>query len=284
MNVIGVIYDFRVVDVAVRARAVGQRTALSLFAEHLRRLRLVAGLTQEECASGLGCSAQHVGNVETARRLPSETFALAADDLLGGQTVLHGLWRLARDEAGVGPHAETVAVCIETYQAHLVPPALQCESYAEAVVGGIRPALPPDRLAALLTGGASRRAIMHGESPPRLWAVVDEAVLHRELGGRPVLREQLAFLIGLASSHRVTLQVLPFGAPTSPALGQSFTLLSFAEAPAVVCVDTVPEQPAEIRAPGVVARHRAVFDHLREAALPEADSLTLVRTRLRAVS
>lgn len=263
----------------------GQKSALPLFGQYLRRLRLETGLTQEECAARLGYSAQHLGNMETGRRMPQESFAAAADQLLGGRQVLFGLWRLARDQAAGGCHGglrdpEAGARAIHTYQAHLVPGLLQHPSYAAAVMASSRPPLSPAEADARVTFHMSRQEILLRDDPPWLWAVVDEAVLRRELGGRAVMRAQLALLAERAAQHTITLQVLPFAAPTSPAMGVSFTLLSFADGVDIGYAGTL--SGGQVRRDAQAARgFRAAFDYLREAALSAADSLALIDRRRR---
>jgi hypothetical protein len=57
--------------------------------------------------------------------------------------------------------------------------------------------------------------------------VVDEAVLRREIGGRAVLREQVAHLLTLVDRPGITLQVLPFAHGGHAAAGGPFTILRF---------------------------------------------------------
>ncbi|UIX32128.1 DUF5753 domain-containing protein [Streptomyces sp. GQFP] len=45
---------------------------------------------------------------------------------------------------------------------------------------------------------------------PELWAVLDEAVLRRPVGGQVVMCEQLARLLGTTAEPHITVQVLPF--------------------------------------------------------------------------
>ncbi len=63
-----------------------------------------------------------------------------------------------------------------------------------------------------------------------VWAVIDEAALHRPVGGARVHREQMLHLITLADLPNVTIQVLPYSAGEHAAAGSSFSILRFAEA------------------------------------------------------
>ncbi|MQA02776.1 MAG: helix-turn-helix domain-containing protein [Streptosporangiales bacterium] len=259
-----------------------QRSALLLFAQHLRRLRFAADLTQEECAARLNYSAAHFSNLETGRRMPQEAFVRAAEELLGGREILLGLWRLARDQVmPSGPvadffAAEEVASSIHTYQAHLMPGLLQHPAYTRAVMASHRPPLPATEVEARVAFRTSRQEVLARDDPPWLWAVIDEAVLHRALGGVEVMRSQLDHLLGLLASHTITVQVLPFAAATSPAMGTSFTLLSIPGDADHVYVDTLTGGQAHRADASAVGAFQVAFDYLREAALSAATSVALI--------
>src|SRR6185437_2835464 len=75
----------------------------------------------------------------------------------------------------------------------------------------------------------SRQEILHRDSPPKVWAVLDEGALRRVIGGPRVMREQLKHLIDMCDHPAVTLQVLPFQVASHPAMGGPFTILRFSE-------------------------------------------------------
>ena len=56
----------------------------------------------------------------------------------------------------------------------------------------------------------ARKQLLEREDGPRLWAVIDEAVLRRPIGGYAVLREQIESLLGYGNTPNVRLQVMPF--------------------------------------------------------------------------
>lgn len=58
----------------------------------------------------------------------------------------------------------------------------------------------------------ARQKILAREDRPRLWAVIDEAVIHRVVGGPDVMREQLRHLIESAQEGKTTIQVVPYRA------------------------------------------------------------------------
>jgi hypothetical protein len=75
----------------------------------------------------------------------------------------------------------------------------------------------------------TRQQILTRRDPPHLWAVVDEAVLRRPLGGARVMRRQLEHLLELTELPNVTLQVVPFARGGHAAAGGPFSILRFAD-------------------------------------------------------
>ncbi|WP_328394935.1 helix-turn-helix domain-containing protein [Nocardia sp. NBC_00416] len=122
---------------------------------------------------------------------------------------------------------EQAASKIRTYESHLVPGLLQTPDYARAVVTLGYEDADTDRRVAFRQ---RRQEILHRSDPPVIWAVLDEAALHRPVGGADVHRAQMEHLLELTRLPNVTIQVVPFSAGEHAAAGSSFTILRFAEA------------------------------------------------------
>lgn len=123
---------------------------------------------------------------------------------------------------------EESASRIQTYEVAFVPGLVQTENYAKAVVRRGLPDAPEAEIARRVGLRMHRQRQIAEPATTRLWAVLDEAVLHRAVGGQDVLREQLAYLLDVTTRPNVTLQVVPFRHGGSAA-ESSFTLLRFAE-------------------------------------------------------
>ncbi|MBF6435030.1 helix-turn-helix domain-containing protein [Nocardia cyriacigeorgica] len=121
---------------------------------------------------------------------------------------------------------EQAATKIRTYEAHLVPGLLQTPEYTRAVVTLGYEDADTDRRVAVRQ---RRQEILHRSDPPFVWAVIDEAALHRPVGGADVHRAQMHHLIELAQLPNVTIQVVPYSAGEHAAAGSSFSILRFAE-------------------------------------------------------
>ncbi|WP_280482388.1 helix-turn-helix domain-containing protein [Nocardia cyriacigeorgica] len=121
---------------------------------------------------------------------------------------------------------EQAATKIRTYEAHLVPGLLQTPEYTRAVVTLGYEDADTDRRVAVRQ---RRQEILHRSDPPFVWAVIDEAALHRPVGGADVHRAQMHHLAELAQLPNVTIQVVPYSAGEHAAAGSSFSILRFAE-------------------------------------------------------
>jgi hypothetical protein len=181
-------------------------------------------------------------------------------------------------EVYVGLEAE--ASSIRLFELQLVPGILQTEAYARATIRAEYSKAMDEEIERKVAFRMKRQTLIDGEDPPSIWAVVDEAALHREIGGREVLREQLQHLKGLASHPAVTLQVLPFSAGAHPAMGQPFVILSLGDSSSeVVYLENYvsalyPERPDQIE------RYKVAFDHIRAAALAPGPSADLIARRM----
>ncbi len=105
--------------------------------------------------------------------------------------------------------------------------------------------------------------------------MVDEAVLHREVGGPKVMHDQLIHLAELADRPNITVEVIPYSAGAHSGLLGAFAIAEFTDAPPVAYLASAAGgQIAEDRS--VVAGVLLTFDTLRSEALPRAASRDLI--------
>jgi transcriptional regulator with XRE-family HTH domain len=261
------------------------------LAGELRRLRDESNLTIDEVAEKLECSASKISRIETgnvgvtprdARDL-LELYGVPEDKRealvqLAREARQKGWWH-AYSEVFTGAFVglESDASSLHTHQALLVPGLLQTERYTRAVIRAIRPDSEESEVDRKVSARLARQRLLTVSNPPEYWAVIDEAVLHRIVGGVDVMREQLGRLVELASLPNVTLQVVPFGAGEHAGMEGSFLILGFPEQadPDVVYVEYTTsgvylEQQSDVR------RYTLMFDHLRASALKPDDTLAMV--------
>ena len=124
-----------------------ESSPLAFFAAELKRLRGIAGMTQEQLARATNFSAALVAAIETCRRIPSDDFADRADKSLETDGILSRLQKLV-EQTSVLPwfrdlvETERKAISIQTYEPYLVPGLFQTETYARHCVSATRPLLP----------------------------------------------------------------------------------------------------------------------------------------------
>ncbi|MEU6179914.1 helix-turn-helix domain-containing protein [Streptomyces coeruleorubidus] len=224
---------------AVRRRKLGAE---------LRALRTSTGLTSGEAARLVGWHQSKVSRIETGTsgvkpadvRLLLDAYAvadtqlrellmvLAGSDDSGGR---HHWWHAYR---GVLPPTyrdfislESQAGAMRTLETTVVPGLLQTPEYARAVTKAAVEGLSEDRLDTLVEVRLARQDVLRADPPLELSAVLDEAVLRREVGGPGVMARQLERLIEAARLPQVRLQVLPFAAGAHIGVTGPFVIFSF---------------------------------------------------------
>ncbi len=253
---------------------------LAFFASEMARMRSAAGLSQPELARRLNYSASQVTKIETCQRLPKSELALKLDEILQTDGVFSRLQPLV-ERSSVLPwfrdlfDVEGAATQISTYETYWVPGLLQTESYARGVVEAARPVLSDDDAEQAVAIKMTRQEILDQEDGPRLWAVIDESTLLREVGGPTVMRNQCQHLLKMLKHPRVVLQVIPNRAGLCAASGRPFSVLSFRHQEDLVYVEDLGSA-RYIRERGEVARYALTFDYLRASALSDDKSSELV--------
>jgi transcriptional regulator with XRE-family HTH domain len=229
------------------AEARGGPTVLRiLVGAQLRRLREASGITREAAAYAIRGSEAKMSRIESGRvgfkpRDVADLLTMyglaegSARDVvmrLAEQANEPGWWHRYSDtmpdwfSTYVG--LEQAAAIIRTYEAQYVPGLLQTEAYANAVVD-LGEAFRPDEVSKRVELRMHRQQLLYVPKPPDYWAVIDEAVLRRNLGGRQVMREQLDHMLEASKRPNITVQVVPFDRSDVAAVGGPFTLLRFAE-------------------------------------------------------
>ncbi|MEV8627705.1 helix-turn-helix transcriptional regulator [Streptomyces sp. NPDC051079] len=249
---------------------------LDYYGSELRRLREEAKLSQDQLGGILFCTGSLVGQVETAKKLPTRQFSERLDAALmtGGLfTRLIGLVLKSQLPNWFQPYAEmeAKATYISTYQAQLVYGLLQTPAYARAVLGVEN----PDRLEEMVAARMERQRILERENPPVLCVILDEAVLYREIGGAEVMGSQLAHLLSFRDHPWIQVQVLPYAAGQHSAMMGSFTLLRFDDDPDVFYAPVYGG--GHMTANPQVIRERFVsYARLQATALSREDSAALI--------
>lgn len=109
-------------------------------------------------------------------------------------------------------------------------------------------------------------------------ATIHEAALRIEVGGRTVLREQLAHLLHLADKRNITVRAIPFSAGAFPGSGQSF-LYAYGEVPSLDTVQLDRTSVAEFLHTSTQLRKFSLqLDQMERIALSESRTRDLIRS------
>jgi transcriptional regulator with XRE-family HTH domain len=267
----------------------GRRLALELL-----RRREASGLSREEAARQLEWSTSTIFRIETGRSHPQPGNVRALLELYGvtgperdGLIQLSrearqpGWWHSFRDvlpnpyEVYIG--LEAGASSIRDFQPTVVPGLLQTQEYARETVRNGPREMDRDEVERRVEVRMARQKILTRDDRPRLWAVIDEAVIRRVVGGPEVMRGQLHHLVDCAEQGKTTLQVVPYRAGAHAGTTGPLVILDFHEPtdPAVAYLETLAgdiylEEHAD------VDRYILAFDRLRAAALHPDDSVRLI--------
>jgi hypothetical protein len=228
-----------------------------LLGSQLRKLREANGVTREAAGWEIRASESKISRMELGRvgfkerdvadlltlygvNDKTEREALLA---LARQANTQGWWQRFSDvlpnwfQAYLG--LESSAAMIRTYEVQFVPGLLQSREYARAVVMIGHGAAGLDEIERRVDVRMARQQLLTRTGAPHVWAVLDEAVLRRPIGGRTVMRTQIAALMDATKLSNVTIQVVPFSAGGHAAAGGAFSILRFpdAELPDVVYME-----------------------------------------------
>jgi len=124
---------------------------------------------------------------------------------------------------------EQVASLIRTYDLQFVPGLLQTADYTRAVQRLLHADASSAEIGRRIELGQGRQQVLRNSDPPMFWAVLDEAVLRRQIGGPEVMRAQMQALIEASELPNVRLQIVSFRGGRFAAAGFPFAILRFAE-------------------------------------------------------
>ncbi|MEY9962194.1 transcriptional regulator with XRE-family HTH domain [Streptacidiphilus sp. MAP12-16] len=250
----------------------------------LRRLREQKGLTAEDVAQQLLVSQSKISRLENGRRSISQRDVRDLCEVYGvtDESMVDGLMTMARESRQRGwwhafgdvPYSvyiglEAEAIAVRNYESLFVPGLLQTREYAHAVVAGIQPEATPEQIDKRTDIRMVRQDLIKDpDSPLRLWAVIDEAALHREVGSPATMREQLEHLIERSFQPHITVQVLPYSVGAHPGMSGTFSILEFQDALDAnvvylegVTSDLYLEKETDVRL------YSMMYEHLRAQAL-----------------
>jgi transcriptional regulator with XRE-family HTH domain len=262
----------------------------------LRGFRIDRGMTVEHVANELLCSATKISRLETGARRPSlrdvrDLCALYELD----ETTSAELMSLARgarepgwwstyEDLNLDPYIglEQEAVAITCYSMSYIPGLLQTAGYADGIIKTIAPKMEAHIAGQRVEARMRRQQVLEKANRPRYDVLLDEAVMHRGVGGPGVMAGQLDRVLEVMRLGRAAVQVIPFSAGAYAALEGYFSLLEFAENSdlrPMVFVEGLSTN-LYLERESDVARYREAIEYLHDRALNLRRSAELI-TRIR---
>ncbi|ONI73256.1 transcriptional regulator [Actinosynnema sp. ALI-1.44] len=264
----------------------------------LKERREELGMTAAAAGKATGLGGTNLSAIETGKRkLPpfrmadiAEVYGLTDQEMFPLEALRAGADRrewyhdyslIYSDEFIRFLGLESGAVGVRNYEGEVIPGLLQTADYAKAMIKGGGPYIRPVEVDVRVESRMLRQDRLVGECPLRLSAVVGEAALRQQVGGRGVMRGQLKRLAEMAVGS-VDVRVMPFSAGAHPLIGNSAILLSFLSPrlPDLLWQETVTSQTI-VDKRSKLLEVSASFDHAMERALSHADSMALIRRVLK---
>jgi len=246
-------------------------------------------MTVEQVAQELLCSPAKISRMETGQRGVSlrDVRDLCRIYGISDEAVVAKLMTLARearqpgfkqewgkfsDSLSTHIDLESAAKSISEFQTAYIPSLLQTEDYARALIRRMLPRISPETLDRRVEARIRRQERLTEPEPPRYWAFIDEAALHRVVGGTKTMRAQLERVAEAADLPNVTVQVIPFSVGAYMCADNPFVFFDIGDptTPAVVYVELLIRGEYLEKAEEI-AGYREAVDRIRAVGLdPQA--------------
>jgi transcriptional regulator with XRE-family HTH domain len=261
----------------------------------LQRLRRDAGKTQDEVARALDWSASKLIRIEGGNVRISTTdlqallrhYGVTDEQRIAELSTLargareRGWWTLYREHLDDAYSTylgyELGASFIRSFSPLLVPGLLQTEDYARALTIEYKPAPVAETVIEVRMQRQDR--IFGRDDLPQQHYVLDEAVIRRRVGGQRdpgIMPRQLAHLLEMARRPDITLELIRFDKGAHFGMRGEFTVLGFETGPTGVVYLENTQRPLTVTDGDEVASYLDAFDHLRQLALREDESIEFI--------
>ncbi|WP_399889854.1 helix-turn-helix domain-containing protein [Streptomyces sp. BBFR51] len=250
----------------------------------LKLRREAAGMRAPDFAKAVGYGEDLIYKIEGGKRIPRPEYLDKADELLGAGGLLSAM---KEDVAKVRypkkvrelARLEAMAVEIGVYECSSIPGLLQTTEHARALLQCWQPAYSPEDLERRVAARIARRSVYDRCPAPALGFVLEEATLHRRVGGTMVRRQQFERLLEVGQLGSVTLQVMPMHSGPHSGIGGRIEVLKFADGTAVGRSDGA-FNGRPIHEPRQLRILELRYGTIRAQALPPGESLAFIEQLL----
>ncbi|WP_329134460.1 helix-turn-helix domain-containing protein [Streptomyces sp. NBC_01476] len=268
-----------------------------ILGRRLRDLREGAGVSLEDAAKALRVTPLTIRRMEKAEvglkvlyvEKLLETYGADQQEIdeftgMAEQANEPGWWHRYRD---VLPGWFTAYVSLEsdartlrTYEPHYVTGLLQTHAYARGILSAGFPNDSARELERRVELRLRRQGLLDRADAPTLWVVMEEAVLHKLIGGPEVMREQIDRLLEASERPNITIDIVPFTAGAHVGAFAPFTYFRFdaPELPDVVYTELLSGSIYLDQRPDVVAHLEA---HNRMSLLTSSSDSKTLLSRMR---
>ncbi|WP_328411557.1 helix-turn-helix transcriptional regulator [Streptomyces violaceus] len=211
---------------------------IATVGRQLKLRREAVGMRAGEFGTAVGYGEDMVYKIEGGKRIPRQDYLVRADEVLGAGGLLAATWedvkkvrypRKVRELAKL----EGQAVEIGVYECNSVHGLLQTPDHARALFEAAQPPYSPDDVERMVAARMARQSVFQRDPAPSVHYVLEEAVLHRRVGGTMVWRRQLEHLLEVGRLRNVALQVMPTNSDAHPGVDGKIELLKFPDGTAV---------------------------------------------------
>ncbi|MEV7140515.1 helix-turn-helix transcriptional regulator [Streptomyces tauricus] len=265
-----------------------------VLGKRLRHLRERAGISFEDAARAIEVTPLTVRRIEKAEvglRIPYvrellRTYGVPSSEVDDFLTMAReanrpGWWYSYRDVLpdwfSAYVSLESEASVIRLYEPHYVPGLLQTHDYAAALMHVGFPNATKADIARRVDLRLRRQDLLAKSDAPAVWAVLDETVLRRPVGGPEVMRAQIDRLSEALDMPKVRIQILRFSVGAHPGAFGPFHYFrfGFSELPDVVYTESLVgsvyvDQPAD------VVTYLEVLDRMSVQAAPVARTRSIL--------
>lgn len=261
-------------------------TNAEIIRRTLRRLRESNGPSFRKFGEKIGYSYATISAVESGREMMSDTLAELLDQKFDLPFKFSELLEAARKNAihesarKYVHHEQTDAAKIEVFTSSVIPGLLQIKEYTRALFLALRPWENDEKIATDVAARMKRREILNDNKSPFYWAIIDESAIKRPVGDDACMRDQLAHLIEASNRRGTTVQVLPFSQGGHSMMGGSANLLTRKNGAGIGIVESF-KNSEPIESPSSLIQLGQLFDTVRSKALPQKESLDLIRHYLK---
>ncbi|SER44750.1 helix-turn-helix domain-containing protein [Actinokineospora terrae] len=284
----------------MRETTTGSTVPRRQLGRYLRDLRGRARLTVRAAAAELEWSETKIWRIETGqtplRSLDTEAMCKiygAPDDVmeylkeLSKKTKEQGWWHAygeaVPDGFGLYIGLEEAVSSIDWYESDLIPGLFQTKEYSKEIIRSHHPNISEDVLQSRVALRTNRKNLLtRVTARPTISALLNEAILRRQIGEIDVMARQLDHLAELSQVDTVRVRVVPFAAGMHQGLvSGGFMVMHFPEfgtresEPPVVHTEGLVGE-LFLDKPSEVGRYSAAFQDMWGKALDERDSLRFI--------